>query len=375
MKTIVLLAVVCTLFAGVAYAEKVADRPEEITPVEMSRLDCITTGYDYYAYGSGGAIPDCDPIGLLIGPLATMDTGTIEDVIFFIDIEHTWIGDLRVWLLYDVDCDVAVDVQGEVLCRHSLEGCPEDGCCGCSGDLAGWYGFDDTVASIEDVCPTSFTPGCYGPDYDSAGLDVFDGMPSGGCFYLFVADGACADVGTVSDWEVYLLTSQPGGGALDIKPMSCPNPLNVKSRGVLPVAILGGEAFDAAMVDPETVRLEGVAPIRWNLSDVSTPVGPDAEPCDCTEEGPDGYQDLTLKFKTQEIVQAIGDYEDGDVIELTATGTMFDGTPFEFSDCVWILDRGKGPEVVGQVAPAGPGSDDRPTTDGESWSTIKALYR
>jgi hypothetical protein len=315
-------------------------------------------------------------MGLQIGPITTVDTGTIQDVIFFIDIDHTWIGDLRVKLRYDVECDVVVEVDGEVLCRHSLEGCPMDDCCGCSGNLAGWYGFDDTVASIEDICPTEFPPGCYGPDYDSSGLDVFDGLPSGGCFYLSVSDGACADVGDVYDWEVYVLTGEPEpeGGALDIKPTSCPNPLNVKSQGVLPVAILGAGDFDASMVDAASVLLEGVSPLRWNISDVSTPVGPDAEWCECTEEGPDGFDDLTLKFRTQDIVAALGDVADGEVRELFVTGQMMDGVPFEFSDCVWILD--KGPELVepAGAGPVGAGADGRDPTR-ESWSTIKSLYR
>jgi subtilisin-like proprotein convertase family protein len=380
MKTIVSVIAACLLIVSVAYAEKVADRPEDTTPAAMTRNDCVVTGYDGYTAGSGGPIPDCDPTGLLVGPIVTADTGTIEDVIFWIDIEHTWIGDLRVWLLYDVDCDVNVDYQGEVLCRHSLDGCPQDDCCGCSGDLVrGWYGFDDTVASIEDECPSVFTPFCYGPDYDSVGLDVFDGLPSGGCFYLYVSDGACADIGTVHDWSVYLLTEdEPTGGALDIKPESCPNPFNVKARGQLPVALVSTEDFDATMIDVTTLSLEcpngSAAPIRSTLSDVATPMDSGAEPCECTEEGPDGLTDLKLSFWRQDILAVLGPVDDGDEVELTLTGEMMDGTPFEVSDCIEIIKRGK---LYMAAAPDGATSavtnprDGGPTT----WGTIKALYR
>jgi hypothetical protein len=48
----------------------------------------------------------------------------------------------------------------------------------------------------------------------------------------------------------------------DIKPQSCPNPFNTKSQGVLPAAILGTEGFDVSMVDPASLLLEGVAPLR-----------------------------------------------------------------------------------------------------------------
>lgn len=76
--------------------------------------------------------------------------------------------------------------------------------------------------------------------------------------------------------------------ALDIKPTSCPNPHNTKSGGVLPVAIMGTEDFDVSVVDPATILLEGVGPIRYNYEDVGTPfyplVGKEGAYA-CTEEG------------------------------------------------------------------------------------------
>jgi len=117
--------------------------------------------------------------------------------------------------------------------------------------------------------------------------------------------------------------------AVDIKPASCPNPLNVGDKGVLPVAILGSEVFDATEVDPAAVLLAGVAPLRWALEDMAGP--------QCS--GPDGYLDLTLKFKTQEIVAALGDVHDGDVLTLMLTGNLFDGTPILGDDEVWIIAR------------------------------------
>lgn len=129
--------------------------------------------------------------------------------------------------------------------------------------------------------------------------------------------------------------------ALDIKPGSCPNPVNTKSKGVLPVAILGTDALDVLEVDVASIRLEGVAPIRSSVEDVSTPVSDGQDECDCTTEGPDGFDDLTLKFKTQEIIAALGPLNDGEVIELTLTGELFDGTPIEGQDCVLVLQKGK----------------------------------
>jgi probable HAF family extracellular repeat protein len=132
--------------------------------------------------------------------------------------------------------------------------------------------------------------------------------------------------------------------AVDIKPGSCPNPLNVKSSGVLPIAILGTADYDVTTIDPASVRLAGVEPLRSGYEDVAGPVT-DTNDCNCTEAGPDGYLDLTLKFKTQEIVEAIGEVNDGDVLTLELTGVLFDPIPFERpiegADCILIRGRHK----------------------------------
>jgi len=204
MRTFAILVAACLLFASGASAQKIPNNSSGEMP---PRMDCVTDGYDAYLGGSGGAVPDDDTLGVTFGPLPTNPGDTIYDVILEVDISATWIGDVRLWLLYDVEPDGAPDITGELLCRHTLAGCPGEGCCGCSGNLLGWYGFDDTAASIEDQCPSVFPVGCYGPDYDSSGLGVFVGEATGGDFYLFCADGAAGDATSVGGWNVYLLTT------------------------------------------------------------------------------------------------------------------------------------------------------------------------
>jgi len=69
----------------------------------------------------------------------------------------------------------------------------------------------------------------------------------------------------------------------------------------------------------------------------------DGNECDCATEGPDGYTDLTLKFKTQQIVEQIlnslGEPIDGEQLVLTFTGVLADGTPIEGTDCVLVLGK------------------------------------
>ncbi len=153
--------------------------------------------------------------------------------------------------------------------------------------------------------------------------------------------------------------------ALDIKPRSCPNPLNPFNRGyfefpesydndqsssakvspdgplyrkaVLPAAVLGTVDFDVADIDPATIMLDSVPAIRWNYEDVSTPMGQDAEECACNTDGPDGLTDLTLKFDKAAIVAAVGEVSTGDTVVLTLTGELSDGTPIVGSDCMIIV--------------------------------------
>jgi hypothetical protein len=147
---------------------------------------------------------------------------------------------------------------------------------------------------------------------------------------------ACADVSCTG-------TAESAGAVavyLDIKPGTCPNSFNTKANGVLPVAILGTETYDVSGIDPATVQLEGVPALRWNLADVSRPVAPGGDPCECTDAGPDGFMDLTLKFDLQSILAAIEPVYDGEVRALVITGMSDFGIAIRGEDCVVIKHKG-----------------------------------
>jgi len=378
MKTIAYVLTALLLCSSLAVAE--ADVHHKARPASTetvrSRAECRLDGYIDFSDAPNAAIPDYDPDGVWIGPLSTDPGFLIQDVVLSLDIQHWYIGDLIVTLHYDSDCDGAPDVAGGILCRPLLDGCAFEDCCGCGGQFDGVYAFNDAVASIEDDCGWFFESGCYGPDYDSDGLDLFDGLETGGCFWLHAIDGAEYDDGVVREWEVSILgepVATPSSVALDILPGACPNPLNVKSNGKLPVAILGSEDFDASMIDPATVELEGVAPHKSSFGDVAAP--PDGEGlCECTELGPDGYTDLVLKFQRQDIVGAMGPVANADMVELTLTGLMVDGTSFSVSDCVMILARGNSHKDEPDPTEEGDGSRGAAVEE-TSWGSIKARYR
>lgn len=106
---------------------------------------------------------------------------------------------------------------------------------------------------------------------------------------------------------------------IDIKPWSDPNSINLQSKGLIPVAILTTDDFDATMVDPSTVAFgpdsASIAHGKSHIEDVDS----------------DGDLDLVLHFNTQETGIACGD------IEAVLTGETLDGIPFEGFDSVNIV--------------------------------------
>ena len=108
---------------------------------------------------------------------------------------------------------------------------------------------------------------------------------------------------------------------IDIKPGSNTNSINLKSKGVVPVAVFtiaGG--LDAGTIDPGTVLFAGASPVRWKLCDVDD----------------DGDKDMLFHFKTQELVEL-----DKDSTKATLTGTTFGGEDIELTDEVRIVPQKK----------------------------------
>ena len=186
---------------------------------------------------------------------------------------------------------------------------------------------------------------------------------------LFSYSEAKIGVGEYAIRFAHLAKSVP----VDIKPGACPNPLNLGSQGVLPVAILGTKDLDVTAIDPSSLRLSGgsvilptqedplkikkkikvlvsnLSPKRWSLEDVGTPYAggtPDGvfagkiDPYQCNDLGPDGHLDLLLKFDTQEIVATLNDVEDKGVVTLQLSGKLKDGTEIRGEDVV-IIRGGK----------------------------------
>jgi len=188
---------------------------------------------------------------------------------------------------------------------------------------------------------------------DASGQAIFDvnypylqslGLIVGGPYDIHVQVTDSEEQSDTADSTLIIEPKPELWVAVDIKPGSCPNPLNLKSKGVLPVAILGTDDYDVTTIDPNSIGFSigdvNVWAIRYSYEDVAAPVSDENE-CECTVEGPDGYTDLTLKFETQAIVEALGEVTDGEEWILLLTGVLHDDTPIEAEDCIVIRSKSK----------------------------------
>lgn len=141
--------------------------------------------------------------------------------------------------------------------------------------------------------------------------------------------------------------------AVDVKPGSCPNPLGIKDKGLLPVAILGSADFDVTQIDPASVYLGWLDPVpnqvfalKWHFEDVATPVEPfigkELNRMNCTTARGDGYLDLVLHFNVPAVIAMLGPVTDGQVLILPLSGNLLEaygGTPIVGEDVIWILNK------------------------------------
>jgi hypothetical protein len=191
----------------------------------------------------------------------------------------------------------------------------------------GWFISVSPYAAGMTVYGTGFKVDDYPCDYGE--VTLIGGM---GTLKGSYGDGSSVNLWVWSNIAINL-QPPPSDGlekiTIDIKPGGNPNNINLKSKGVVPVAVLTTNVFDASTVDPNTVTFAGAEPVRWTLDDVDD----------------DGDKDMLFHFKTQDLNLGESITEAAEVTEttettLTLTGKKTDLKVIQGTDTVRIV-RGK----------------------------------
>jgi hypothetical protein len=149
------------------------------------------------------------------------------------------------------------------------------------------------------------------------------------------------------------------GPTVLIRPVACPAPLNVDGHGVVNILMTGEVDLDITALDLASVRIEradgvGSFALPYDgsvgpsivFADVNQPNdqdvgnGPGQVPCSCNDENtPDGILDVTIPFRTDDLVAALelDGLPYGTEVTLSLTGEFADGTPFIAADCVALV--------------------------------------
>lgn len=167
-----------------------------------------------------------------------------------------------------------------------------------------------TNGELVRICESPFTPGPFGlGGITLVGTKFYiaepvDGDPFKGTNILILERTSL-----VCDPPIVITV------AIDIKPGSFPNPINLRSKGTVPVAILGSPSFNVHDVAVNTVIFAGASAVRSSFEDVNQ----------------DGQVDLVFHFRTQELQLTPSS------TEATLTGQTSAGVPIRGTDSVRIV--------------------------------------
>ena len=157
----------------------------------------------------------------------------------------------------------------------------------------------------------------------------------------------------------------------DIKPGSCKNPVNLKSKGVIPMVIigLGGsneiDPLDVKTIAQDNITLSATAIVRGDemiwagdqpvgkfykkaiIEDLASPRTPQT----CGEDALDELDDLLIRYRTQNILKALAGIQGvtlkkGDKVTLTVSSNFVGSSEiFEYSDQITINQLPKLPKT------------------------------
>jgi subtilisin-like proprotein convertase family protein len=220
--------------------------------------DSCVHATDPFVYGASNVninIPDNGGLpSRAVHTLNVPDVVPIDDVEILVDIDHTWVGDLRIEIEH---ADVIVVVMDRPGVPDTAFGCDQN-------NLVNVV-FDDEGAGspIENQCRADVTsPPSYLPQ---AALSAFDGLEAAGDWTIRVSDHAVQDVGVLVSWAVHLRSPL-------LVPPECGVPLPAQAEP-------GGQAKNRfiSFVIPEAAEQETAIRVRldWLHHPAAPPNAPD----------------------------------------------------------------------------------------------------
>ena len=128
-------------------------------------------------------IPASGSLGTITSTIDVSGLDPLTDLNVALDLNHTWFGDLDVFL--ESPAGTIVELFSYVLG---------------SSNPNGIYVLDDEAAT--NITASGAAPGTYTPETDT--LSTFDGEDPNGTWTLTVADDASGDIGTLNGWELII---------------------------------------------------------------------------------------------------------------------------------------------------------------------------
>jgi hypothetical protein len=214
---------------------------------------------------------------------------------------------------------------------------------GVTYNTGGTYDIIITLHAISDSSGTAYMTingepqGFYDPNWHSGPADL---MPAGmtftgdmkimQVFYGLYGYGATHTV-MFEDITVEGCLNDRANVDIDVKPGSDPNSINLKSKGLLPIAILGSETVDVKEIDPSTIKI-GTVGLATRGSSRDPKLAFSYEQVNGDED-----VDMMVFFDIQELVSQGA--LDATTLQLILTGEFEDGTPLVGIDLVSIVPR------------------------------------
>lgn len=119
----------------------------------------------------------------------------------------------------------------------------------------------------------------------------------------------------------YVVEFSCRGVSIDVRPGNARNPVQRGARGVVPVAVLSGDGFDATTLDPRSVVVDGASVRARGRQGIARDVDHD------------GDKDLVLHVAIR-----TGAFDNG-ANEVALTGSTYDGVAVAGSDVIRVVPR------------------------------------